>query len=689
MKRIRFFLLLIICLLFSSSALENGIDFFKGKSEDRYIYSNINRLKNITTLDFNEPALNDDNESKEICPIQLNEIIKGQVQNKDRIYCFVPKTSGIYKIFTTGTTNTIGTVYSKNLILVSNKCNKIGDENSNFEIIMELTKNKTYFIRVSSDNNGGIYYLSVNKLVNEMNIKKLKLDLTYTEDNINSEQWYTYIPYETGSYKILLTENRYMKCELYDEKFNLIMRENTNGIINDNKELANTLIKEHKYFLRAETSYIDTSYKIKINKLDLPNDIYFKDQWALLNTLNGLDINIIPSWQYLGNKKIRIGIVDTGVDYNHIDLKQNLDLSFSYNFVHNINDVYPNTEMFSDLSAKWGHGTQVTGIIASEINNREGIAGIAPNLDVISLKVLGNNLKDSCVYNDSIAAFISAIEYAEQNNIKILNCSFGGEEPSVFEQEAMAKADDILFIIAAGNAGNNLSINSEYPACYNLDNSIVVAAVNENGQLAEYSNYGGPTDIAAPGENILTTIPNNSYTCVQGTSIATPIVAAVAGLVWSNNTDLTPVEVKRILTEKNNVTTLDDLIDKVKCGGMINAYKAVTYAKSDLINKASDNSHLYNLNRISKSTSTLLSTNKLTNQIIVKFDSKINIDKFIENLIRENENLYMEQIGYLYLNDAYIYKCTNVDYARVLIKKLNNNDEVIYAENNFIRKNLK
>jgi len=160
-------------------------------------------------------------------------------------------------------------------------------------------------------------------------------------------------------------------------------------------------------------------------------------------------------------------------------------------------------------------------------------------------------------------------------------------------------------------------------------------------------------------------------------------------LVWSNNTDLTPVEVKRILTEKNNVTTLDDLIDKVKCGGMINAYKAVTYAKSDLINKASDNSHLYNLNRISKSTSTLLSTNKLTNQIIVKFDSKINIDKFIENLIRENENLYMEQIGYLYLNDAYIYKCTNVDYARVLIKKLNNNDEVIYAENNFIRKNLK
>ena len=137
----------------------------------------------------------------------------------------------------------------------------------------------------------------------------------------------------------------------------------------------------------------------------------------------------------------------------------------------------------------------------------------------------------------------------------------------------MEKAKNIIFILAAGNNSLNLEQKPMFPACYNLKNSITVAAIDKTGELYATSNYGNFVDIVAPGENIVGPYAKDSYIKANGTSVATPFVTGVCALILEKYPNLTPYELKKVITQKTNVTTIESLNGKIKSKGLINAYK--------------------------------------------------------------------------------------------------------------------
>ncbi len=215
-------------------------------------------------------------------------------------------------------------------------------------------------------------------------------------------------------------------------------------------------------------------------------------------------------WETTSAEGIRIGIVDTGVDYTHPDL--------STRFVGGIDNVNEDTDPFDDN----GHGTHVAGIIASEINN-VGIIGAAPKANILALKALGS---DGTGY---ISDLVEAVDWAIQNNIQILNFSLGTTYNSSLLASKLNQASDqgIILVAAAGNTNQGALL---YPAAY--DNVISVAASDNNDQFASFSSIGA--EITAPGVSITSTIPGGGYASWSGTSMAAPHVTATTALMLAN-----------------------------------------------------------------------------------------------------------------------------------------------------------
>jgi subtilisin family serine protease len=164
------------------------------------------------------------------------------------------------------------------------------------------------------------------------------------------------------------------------------------------------------------------------------------------------------------------------------------------------------------------HGTQIAGIIAAVKDNGKGIAGIAPAAKIMPLKVFNNGT----AYTSDI---IEAIQYAESAGAKIVNCSWGSVSNNPALEEAIRNSD-MLFVCAAGNSGTDIDTNNVYPASFELPNIITAASVNKNGMLSGFSNYGAiSVDVAAPGENIMSTLPGNVYGEGNGTSMAAAFVS--------------------------------------------------------------------------------------------------------------------------------------------------------------------
>ncbi|MEA3415461.1 MAG: S8 family serine peptidase [Thermodesulfobacteriota bacterium] len=256
-----------------------------------------------------------------------------------------------------------------------------------------------------------------------------------------------------------------------------------------------------------------------------PNDTYFGDQWGLAK------IRAPEAWDFTqGSPEVIIAVIDTGVDYFHPDLVNNMwvnraelegvagedddgniyvDDIYGWDFADN--DSYP-----VDIDS---HGTHVAGIIAAEGNNGIGVAGVCWHAKIMVLKVQADE-SDSMLEWD----IIEAISYAIDNGAQIVNCSFGGEGSEGNENELNAfvdlKNNHILAVCAAGNEGVNTDEagNENYPSCYSLKNIISVAASDQDDHLASFSssessNYGKTSvDVMAPGKGIKSTIPASSYT---------------------------------------------------------------------------------------------------------------------------------------------------------------------------------
>ncbi len=282
-----------------------------------------------------------------------------------------------------------------------------------------------------------------------------------------------------------------------------------------------------------------------------PNDPYFGQQWNLPA------VHAPEAWDVTQGAGVRVAVVDTGVDCGHPDLSGQCAAQVNY------------VGGFQDDN---GHGTHVAGIIAALTNNGVGVAGVASGVKLVALKVLDQNGEGTTA--TAAAAIVDAVRLY---GAKVINLSFGGPRdpggPDAVLQAAIdeAYARGAVVVAAAGNCNPSCTTIID-PAA--MDHVLAVAAVNNNRERASFSNYGSYIDLAAPGENILSTSPRCGYRFMSGTSMAAPHVSAVAALVLSLRPDLGPDAVATILFQ-----TADDLgapgRDPCYGYGLVNAYRAV------------------------------------------------------------------------------------------------------------------
>ena len=281
--------------------------------------------------------------------------------------------------------------------------------------------------------------------------------------------------------------------------------------------------------------YLEPSTIYKTQACD-PNDTYWVDQW-------GPKVIYADSvyCYFTGSTKQIVGVIDNAIDWLHQDLYNTV--WFGYDFANNDNDPSP------DISTN-DHGTHVAGTIGAEINNGIGVAGMLN--DTVYAAKIGDNTGTL-----SGTAIINAINaMATNSRIRTFNMSFGSSSPSSAEENALISAwnNGKLPIAAAGN--DNVS-TPFYPAAYTNVVSVSAVGVNSSGYLipASYSNYGSTIDVSAPGGEdatgyyIVSTLPNNSYggSGWQGTSMASPHVTGVAGLIFAINPFLTNTQARTIL----------------------------------------------------------------------------------------------------------------------------------------------
>ena len=330
--------------------------------------------------------------------------------------------------------------------------------------------------------------------------------------------------------------------------------------LEDLKELG---IKEYK-----------VEEKIKLIS-SLPNDPDIDKQWSILKT------SLDKLWDEVTDcTNVIIAVVDTGIDYNHIDLEPNIyinenercdndndddgngyvDDCLGWDFENNDNDP------FDDSS----HGTHVAGIIGAVGDNRIGVSGVCQQAKLLAVKALD---EDGNGYDTNLAA---GIFYAADQGAKIINLSLESGKKLPFTYDAISYAEEkgAIVVIASGNKNLNLDVTKSFPAAYSLDfdNVVTVSSSNIEDNIGTISNFGSITaDIFAPGENIISTYPDDKLAYKTGTSMAAPFISGVVGLLLSSDNTLTPFDVKkRVIASADTVSELKGLSVS---GGRINASK--------------------------------------------------------------------------------------------------------------------
>lgn len=322
------------------------------------------------------------------------------------------------------------------------------------------------------------------------------------------------------------------------------------------------------------------------------NDPAISQKWDLNKT------DAPRAWQVsTGSREIVVAVIDTGADVDHEDLKENIwtnqgetgkdasgrnkstngidddnngfiDDVHGWNFVNNS----------KDLTDNHGHGTHIAGIVGAMGGNNKGIIGLAPKVSMMILKYY-----DPKTPTDNLKNTILAIQYAVKMKAHIINYSGGGIEFSEHEKQAIegARRRGILFVGAAGNERSNSDNHKYYPADYGLSNIISVTAIDPNTQVLSSSNYGVETvDIAAPGQNILSTLPKNAYGYMTGTSQATAFVTGAAAVVMAHKKSFAAEDVKKYLLGTGDSQA--SLINKTGTSRKLNLFKALTVLDSGI-----------------------------------------------------------------------------------------------------------
>ncbi len=260
--------------------------------------------------------------------------------------------------------------------------------------------------------------------------------------------------------------------------------------------------------------------------------------------------------------EVPVGIIDSGIDGYHEDLKYMVDWNNSKSFATGYGKENP-------LQDTTGHGTMVSSIIAAKDNNFLGFVGAAQNVKLVSIRA-----EASLINHYEASALAASINYASEIGLKLINYSIRGFEYSEAVKQAMMNFNGLI-VASAGNDGINMDLKKVYPAAYNLDNVIIVGASDQNDSKWSDSNYSeNYVDIFAPGVGIYCALPNDKYIYDSGTSYAVPYVTATAALIWGCKPNLTVEDLKTIICI--SVDKVDSLNGYCKYGGRLNARTAIT-----------------------------------------------------------------------------------------------------------------
>ncbi|CAN5868264.1 hypothetical protein BH11BAC7_BH11BAC7_13170 [soil metagenome] len=286
-----------------------------------------------------------------------------------------------------------------------------------------------------------------------------------------------------------------------------------------------------------------------------PNDPSYGSQWHLAT------INAAGAWNYFSTgSTIKIAIVDNAIDRTHVDLATNLWVNpgeiasngiddDGNGYIDDINgyDVADNDNNPNPPNNSFDHGTHCAGISSARSNNNTGIASIGYSCKLVCVKATGNAASPS-----SVTDGYSGIVYAVAAGADVISMSWGGTGSSTTAQNIITWASQQGAVLVAA-AGNNNVNTMFYPAGY--VECIAVAATSSNDAKASFSNFGSWIDVSAPGNNIYSTLPGNTYGNLSGTSMACPLVAGLAGLMLSLNPLLTPTDVRNCIL--NNATNIN------------------------------------------------------------------------------------------------------------------------------------
>jgi thermitase len=326
--------------------------------------------------------------------------------------------------------------------------------------------------------------------------------------------------------------------------------------------------------------YVEPDYLLERSRA--PDDPFYLRQYALQPGPGGVSAPL--AWDQRTQCSL-VAVLDSGVQYDHPDLKGNVwhngdekkgngkdDDKNGYVDDYYGADVRDAKGSGGDTE---GHGSHVAGIIGADGDNATGVAGACWSGSIMPVAFMDSRGRGST--SDAV----TGLDYAVHEKASIINCSFGSSSKSKALEDAVKHAKDkgVLLVVAAGNDGVNVESKPTYPASYTLGNILTVAATTSADGLASFSNYGSKSvDVAAPGDSIYSTYPKSNYKALSGTSMAAPLVAAAAAMLRAQDSKLSYSDLRSLL--KASVDPLPALKGKVATGGRLNIARALESAAS-------------------------------------------------------------------------------------------------------------
>jgi subtilisin family serine protease len=334
-----------------------------------------------------------------------------------------------------------------------------------------------------------------------------------------------------------------------------------------------------------------------------PNDSLFSQQWSLNNLQTGdADIHMLEAWDIEpGNPDVIVAIIDMGFDVTHSDLQNNIwqnpgeipnngidddrngyiDDIIGWDFVNQPSGYDDPENDYQDEDndptiSKSAHGNEVFGVLGATTNNALGIAGITGRCKMMLLRAGYINTQGRAVLSG--ASIIKGVIYATDNGASVINISSGSSKYSNSYHDVLQYAIDhgVVITCSAGNEGSSAPV---YPAAYNLKGLISVGATTSEDKPASFSNWGDWVDVSAPGQYIISTMNDDRYGQIHGTSFSAPIVAGIAALLVSHYPDWTPAQIHdQILA---TVDVREELAGYNATSGRVNAYRALLGVETD------------------------------------------------------------------------------------------------------------